>query len=336
MKKILIIYTGGTIGMQHDKTGALKPFDFGKVSEQVPELNRLGCKLAHHAFEELIDSSNVTPDFWVKLAKTIEKNYAKYDGFVILHGTDTMAYSASALSFMLENLSKPVIFTGSQLPLGAIRTDAKRNLITSVEIAAGKVIIPEVCIYFNNQLFRGNRAEKFTSSMFDAFQSLNCPPLATVGVNVEFDFDLLSKPSTKKLIVHTTLEPHIGLVRLFPGITEAWMEHILSVPDLKALVMETYGSGNAPTDPKFIRALAAAIKNGLIVINVSQCSGGSVEQGKYETSKLLKEIGVISGADLTTEAALTKLMVLLGQYPNDSKKVKKMMIMPICGEMKLI
>ncbi|MBK9399983.1 MAG: type I asparaginase [Bacteroidetes bacterium] len=336
MKKILIIYTGGTIGMQHDTAGALKPFDFGKVSEQVPELNRLGCKLAHHAFEELIDSSNVTPDFWVKLAKTIEKNYAKYDGFVILHGTDTMAYSASALSFMLENLSKPVIFTGSQLPLGAIRTDAKRNLITSVEIAAGKVIIPEVCIYFNNQLFRGNRAEKFTSSMFDAFQSLNCPPLATVGVNVEFDFDLLSKPSTKKLIVHTTLEPHIGLVRLFPGITEAWMEHILSVPDLKALVMETYGSGNAPTDPKFIRALAAAIKNGLIVINVSQCSGGSVEQGKYETSKLLKEIGVISGADLTTEAALTKLMVLLGQYPNDSKKVKKMMIMPICGEMKLI
>lgn len=336
MKKILIIYTGGTIGMHHDAKGALKPFDFGKVSAHVPELNRLGCKLSHHAFDELIDSSNVTPRFWVKLAKTIEQQYARYDGFVILHGTDTMAYSAAALSFMLEHLSKPVIFTGSQLPLGAIRTDAKRNLITSIEIAAGPVPVPEVCIYFNNQLFRGNRAEKFTSSMFDAFQSLNCPPLANVGVSIEYNHELIAAPSRKKIKVHTQLETNIGLVRIFPGITDTWMDHILSVPGLKALVMETYGSGNAPTDPEFIQALATAIRRGLIVVNVSQCAGGSVEQGKYQTSSLLKEIGVVSGGDLTTEAALTKLMVLLGRYPDDVKKVKKAFAVPACGEMKTV
>lgn len=333
MKKILVIYTGGTIGMQHGADGALKPFDFGRVSEQVPELNRLGCRLSHHVFDTLIDSSDVTPDFWVKLARVIEKNYAKVDGFVILHGTDTMAYSASALSFMLENLAKPVIFTGSQLPLGAIRTDAKRNLITAIEIAAGSPVVPEVCIYFNNCLFRGNRAEKYTSSMFDAFQSLNCPPLATVGVQVEYNLDLIADIHKRKLKVHTGLETHIGLVRIFPGITEAWMRHILTVPGLKALVMETYGSGNAPTDPAFIRSLENAIKKGVLVVNVSQCAGGSVEQGKYATSRELKRIGVISGRDLTTEAALTKLMVLLGRYPSKPDKVRKEMELALCGEM---
>lgn len=333
MKKILIIYTGGTIGMQHDKEGALVPFDFGKVNELVPELNHLGCKLTHHAFSKLIDSSNATPEFWVELAKVIEKNYSKFDGFVILHGTDTMAYSASALSFMLENLSKPVIFTGSQLPLGAIRTDAKRNLISAVEIAAGKVLVPEVCIYFSHRLFRGNRSEKFNSAMFEAFQSPNCPPLAVVGVNVDYNHDIIAKPSKKKLIVHTQLETGIGLFRLFPGISDVWLQNIVNTPSLKAVVMATYGSGNAPTDPAFIKTLSKAIKRGLIVVNVSQCSGGSVVQGKYATSKHLEEMGVLDGADLNAEAALTKLMVLLGQYPNDLKKVKKLMTTSLCGEM---
>jgi len=333
MKKILIVYTGGTIGMQHDARGTLKPFDFGKVTEQVPELKRLPCKLSHHVFDELIDSSNVTPAFWVKLAQTLEKNYERHDGFVILHGTDTMAYSAAALSFMLENLGKPVIFTGSQLPLGAIRTDAKRNLITAIEIAAGSVRVPEVCIYFNNMLFRGNRAEKYASDMFDAFQSLNCPPLATAGVHVEYNHELIAPVSRKKLKVHTALETHIGLVRLFPGITDIWMQHLLSVPGLKALVIETYGSGNAPTDPGFIASLGAAIRKGLLVVNVSQCSGGSVEQGKYATSRQLQEIGVISGYNLTTEAALTKLMVLLGRFPRERKMVVQHMQKALCGEM---
>ena len=262
MKKILIIYTGGTIGMLHDHVGTLHPFDFGTITEKIPELTKLNCTIEHHAFETLIDSSNVTPEFWSKLAITIEKNYDAYDGFVILHGTDTMAYSASALSFMLENLNKPVIFTGSQLPLGAIRTDAKRNLITSVEIAAGTISIPEVCIYFNNYLFRGNRSEKFTSSKFDAFHSLNYPALADAGTDLQFNSAHIATSTTKKLIVHAILETNIGLIRIFPGITVSWLNYMLSEPGLKAMIIETYGSGNAPTDKWFIDALKAAIDSG--------------------------------------------------------------------------
>jgi L-asparaginase len=336
MKKILIIYTGGTIGMHKDQTGSLRPFDFGKVTEQVPELKQLDCTLKHFAFKELIDSSNVTPDFWIQLANTIEKNYKEHDGFVILHGTDTMAYSASALSFMLENLGKPVIFTGSQLPLGAIRTDAKKNLITSVEIASGKIVVPEVCIYFNNQLFRGNRSEKFTSSKFDAFQSLNYPALAEAGTNLQYNDAYIRKTTKKKLKVHTILNPNIGLIRIFPGITQSWMEHIFSVPGLKAVVLETYGSGNASTEKAFTETLRLAIKKGVLIVNVSQCSGGQVEQGKYETSMHLKKIGVLSGYDLTTEAALTKLMVLFGKFPNNIEKVKKQLTEPLCGEMNAV
>lgn len=332
MKKILIIYTGGTIGMQHDHKGILKPFDFGKVMEQVPELKRLKCSIHHHQFAQLIDSSNVQPQFWVDLAEIIEKKYNQYDGFIVLHGTDTMAYSASALSFMLENLGKPVIFTGSQLPLGAIRTDAKRNLITSVELAAADTIIPEVCIYFNSQLFRGNRAEKFTSSQFDAFQSLNYPVLAETGVDIFYNDLRILIRTKKKLVVHKKLNPHIGLVRIFPGITEQWIRNALMTDGLKALVLETYGSGNAPTNEWFIKSLQQTIDKGMVIVNVSQCSGGLVQQGKYETSYLLQKIGVLSGKDMTTEAALTKLMFLFGKDLTP-KKVKAGFQQSICGEM---
>jgi len=334
MKKIMLIYTGGTIGMQHDVSGALRPFNFGKIIDQVPELSRLKCKLHHHSFGKLIDSSNITPGHWTELATIIEKFYTKFDGFVILHGTDTMAYSASALSFMLENLNKPIIFTGSQLPMGAIRTDAKRNLITSIELAAGDVLIPEVCIYFNNQLFRGNRTEKFTSSKFDAYQSLNYPALAEAGVDIQYNFSAIAKPSRKKFKVHHQLEPHIGLLRIFPGITDEWLQYFLSLPKLKAVVLETYGSGNAPNEKWFIDALECAIKKGLIIINVSQCSGGRVEQGKYETSFQLKKIGVVSGVDLTTESALTKLMILFGRKLA-LREIKKQFQTPLCGELAL-
>ena len=337
MKKILIIYTGGTIGMMHDaKNGTLKPFDFGKITEQLPELKRLNCSIEYHSFKKPIDSSNVQPAFWVELATQIEKNYAAYDGFIILHGTDTMAYTASALSFMLEHLSKPVIFTGSQLPLGAIRTDAKRNLITTVEIAASATVVPEVCIYFNNQLFRGNRTEKYTSSKFDAFHSLNYPLLAEAGVNIEFNKDaILPTPHSllsTKFKVHTSFDTHVALIKIYPGISKEVMEATLNAKNLKAVVLETFGSGNAPTDKWFIDTIKKAISKGIIVLNVSQCSGGTVEQGKYETSIQLKKIGVISGTDLTTEAALTKLMFLLGQGLSE-KEVAKLLQKNLRGEM---
>jgi L-asparaginase len=325
MKKILIIYTGGTIGMINDaKKGTLKAFDFGKITEHFPELKRLHCNIGFHSFKTPIDSSNVQPAFWVELAKLIEKEYASYDGFIILHGTDTMAYTASALSFMLENLSKPVILTGSQLPLGAIRTDAKRNLITTVEIAASETVVPEVCIYFNNQLFRGNRTEKYTSSKFDAFNSLNYPLLAEAGVNIEFNADAILKTGkgNSKLKVHTTFDTNVALIKLYPGISKEVIEATLHTKHLKAVLLETFGSGNAPTDKWFIDLLKKAIGKGIIILNVSQCSGGTVEQGKYETSIHLKEIGVTSGLDLTTEAALTKLMFLLGQRLERNETIK--------------
>lgn len=324
MKNILIIYTGGTIGMMHDeKSASLKPFNFGKLTAKIPELKHLNCKIHFHSSHKPIDSSNVQPGFWIELAHVIEKNYEKYDGFVILHGTDTMAYTAAALSFVFENLSKPVIFTGSQLPLGVIRTDAKRNLITTIEIASSEKNVPEVCIYFNNQLLRGNRAEKFASNKFDAFQSPNYPVLAEAGTEIRFNENAIRKNENRSIKFQIkNFVSDVAILRIYPGLTKEVLSATLSTINLKAIMLETYGSGNAPTDKWFIESLKKAIDKGVIVINVSQCSGGVVEQGKYETSLHLKKIGVISGKDITREAAITKLMFLLGQGLKKSETEK--------------
>lgn len=314
---ILLIYTGGTIGMVKDyKTGALKAFNFDKLLKNVPELHLIDCAIDNVSFEKPIDSSDMNTTYWEELATIIEGNYQKYDGFVVLHGSDTMSYTSSALSFMLENLSKPVIFTGSQLPIGDLRTDAKENLITAIQIAAlqknNEPVIQEVCLYFEYKLYRANRTTKINAEHFNAFSSLNYPVLAESGVNLKVNKkNLLKKNKGKSLVVHKKMDKNIAVLKLFPGLNEQVLKSVLEIPDLKALIIETYGAGNAPTCEWLVSGLKKAIKKGIYIVNVTQCSGGSVVMGQYETSEHLKGLQVISGKDITTESAVAKLMYLL-------------------------
>jgi L-asparaginase len=335
---ILVIYTGGTIGMILDtESGALHPFDFGQLYEQFPVLKKQNFTIDCISFDPIVDSSNMNPEKWIKLASIIEENYEKYDGFIVLHGSDTMAYSASALSFILENLNKPVIFTGSQLPLGVFRTDGRENFITSVEIAAARIddtpVVPEVAILFENRLLRGNRTIKFNAEHFQAFRSVNYPVLAEAGVHIVYNHNHILKPNFKKLKVHKNLDTNIAILKLFPGINRNTVDAILNIPDVKAIVLETFGTGNAPADRWLLNSLAKAIKKGIIVLNVTQCQVGFVEMGKYQTSVELKDMGVIGGYDITTESAVAKLMYLLGEYSRE--QTIELLYMPLRGEITL-
>lgn len=336
-QKVLIIYTGGTLGMVYDNTtGSLVPFKFEQIVENIPELNRLNLELCFLALPKPIDSSNVSPKIWVELVEIIENNYCEFQGFVILHGTDTMAYSASALSFMIQNLTKTVVFTGAQLPIGIPRTDARENLITSIQIAGStlseKSIVPEVCIYFNGRLLRGNRAKKRESSQFDAFDSENFPYLAEIGVNIDYNFLNIKIPDKQEQPkFYKSIEDNVGILKLFPGINQSFVENYFSQKTLKGVVLETYGSGNALSESWFLELLEKALRKDIIILNVSQCTGGKVIMGKYQTSQKMKEMGIISGSDMTLEAAITKLMWALANG-NGVFEIKKILEKDISGE----
>ncbi len=334
---ILVIYTGGTLGMSFNAQGALSPLNFEKIQERIPELARFDYEITVIAFEPPLDSANIAPEHWIQLAQIIEEYYAICDGFVVLHGTDTIAYTASALSFLLTNLAKPVIFTGAQLPIGQARNDARTNFITALEIAGsknedGKALVPEVCIYFDYFLWRGNRSRKVESRHFDAFSSQNYPHLAEVGIDIQYNFSAINPLPQQALEVAKKMDSQVGLVKIFPGMPLSFLEKILLENDLKAFVLETYGSGNAPTQEGFLKILDKAVEQQKILLNISQCYGGMVVQGKYETSHHLAQMGIVSGKDMTTEASVTKLMYLLGQNLSDTQ-IKQELNSSLRGEM---
>ncbi len=337
--KVLLIYTGGTIGMvENTNTGTLEPFNFSHLQSKVPEMERLNFTVDSYLFEPAIDSSDITPHNWQEILKVIEINYDKYDGFVVLHGTDTMSYTASALSLMLENLTKPVILTGSQLPIGKLRTDGKENLITALEIAAdkhddGRAVVPEVCVYMQNLLMRGNRTSKVSSENFSAFNSPNYAYLADVGIDIRYHNKFILQPDYNKPVsFNYNLDNNVAILKLFPGIQPEIVDAILSVPSLKGIVLETYGSGNAPQSEWFIKMLEDVVARGVVVVNVTQCIYGSVEMTRYETGLQLEKIGVVSGHDITTEAAISKLMFLFGN-DNSLSEVRRLMPISLRGEL---
>ena len=336
---ILLIYTGGTIGMKEDPVlQALTPFDFSQILDEVPELGKFAYRIDSFTFDPIIDSSDVEPSLWVSLVRLIEERYDEYDGFVILHGTDTMAYSASTLSFMIEGLTKPVIFTGSQLPIGTPRTDGKENLISSVEIAAAKdeeghALVPEVCICFDNVLIRGNRSRKFNSDNFRAFRSEDHPPLAEAGISIRYNTALIRKPASwdARPLFHTNLDTRVSILKIHPGITPGVVRDILLGEDTRAVIIETYGAGNAPSKDWFVSIVREAAERGKVLLNVTQCVAGKVNMDLYATGKSMKAAGVINGYDSTTESALGKLFYLLGVFETN-EEVKAGLEMDLRGE----
>lgn len=338
--KVLIIYTGGTIGMINDHiTGQLKSFDFDHIYDNVLELKRLNIELSTVSFTKPVDSSEMNPGLWKEMAQTVFDNYKKYDGFVILHGSDTMAFSASALSFMLQGLNKPVILTGSQLPIGTIRTDGKENLITAIEIAAstnesGESTVQEVAVYFEYSLYRGNRSSKVSANQFEAFESPNYPRLAVAGVTIDFRKERLLRPK-KEFMLYPELSNRVGLLKIFPGFNAAAYKSLFDRENTDAILLETFGSGNAPSDEYFREMITQYIEHGGIILNVTQCSSGSVQQGKYQTSSFFEQSGVISGGDMTTEAALAKLMHLLANE-KDPETIKFKLLDDLCGERSML